>query len=173
MPEDWERLFHKHELEKQTRFHTKFIRADWVPERQVYVSQFEDVKDPSKKFTFESEVLVSAIGGFSTPLDKPQGMTGIETFKGECFHSARWRYDVDLKGKRVGVIGNGCSAGKSCRLARLDLYTLTRSLVSHSPIRAQNQRGAYEPDRKLRAFQASRTERTGRVLLYADLFGGW
>jgi cation diffusion facilitator CzcD-associated flavoprotein CzcO len=37
-------------------------------------------------------------------------LQGIETFKGEVFHSARWRHDVDLRGKRVGVLGNGSSA---------------------------------------------------------------
>lgn len=58
------------------------------------------------------DVLVSCIGGFSTPLDKPHGMKGIERFEGTSFHSARWRHDVDLKGKRVGVIGNGCSAAQ-------------------------------------------------------------
>ncbi len=32
------------------------------------------------------------------------------TFKGPTFHSAQWRHDVDLKGKRVPVIGTGASA---------------------------------------------------------------
>ena len=31
-------------------------------------------------------------------------------FKGPAFHSARWRHDVDLTGKRVAVIGTGASA---------------------------------------------------------------
>ncbi|GAA3579855.1 flavin-containing monooxygenase [Marinobacter xestospongiae] len=35
---------------------------------------------------------------------------GLESFKGEMFHSARWNHDVDLTGKRVAVIGTGASA---------------------------------------------------------------
>ena len=31
----------------------------------------------------------------------------METFKGEQYHTARWPEDVDLKGKRVGVVGTG------------------------------------------------------------------
>ena len=31
-------------------------------------------------------------------------------FRGPTFHSARWNHDVDLAGKRVGVIGNAASA---------------------------------------------------------------
>ena len=40
----------------------------------------------------------------------PSDLVGIADFKGVLWHSAQWRHDVDLKGKRVGVIGNGCSA---------------------------------------------------------------
>jgi hypothetical protein len=45
---------------------------------------------------------------------------GIETFKGEAFHSARWRHGVDLRGKRVGALGNGSSAlaGNGCERGR-------------------------------------------------------
>ena len=32
------------------------------------------------------------------------------SFAGPAFHTARWRHDVDLAGKRVAVVGTGCSA---------------------------------------------------------------
>ncbi|MFM2343264.1 MAG: hypothetical protein RLZZ592_2917 [Pseudomonadota bacterium] len=35
---------------------------------------------------------------------------GLESFSGEVFHSARWRHDVALEGKRIGVVGSGASA---------------------------------------------------------------
>ncbi|SFO42124.1 Predicted flavoprotein CzcO associated with the cation diffusion facilitator CzcD [Pseudonocardia ammonioxydans] len=52
--------------------------------------------------------LVSAVG----PLHHPSypDLTGIENFEGPVFHSATWRHDVDLTGKRVAVIGTGASA---------------------------------------------------------------
>ena len=37
-------------------------------------------------------------------------LPGLESFAGPAFHTARWRHDVDLAGKRVAVIGTGCSA---------------------------------------------------------------
>ncbi|WP_316525479.1 flavin-containing monooxygenase [Kitasatospora brasiliensis] len=37
-------------------------------------------------------------------------LPGLESFKGTVFHSARWDHSVDLKGKRVAVIGTGASA---------------------------------------------------------------
>ena len=85
---DWERIFRKYELEKQTRFGVNFIRADWDSEKQYYSIRFEHAADRSKTFTFEAEVLVSAIGGFSTPIDIPHGMSGIERFQGPRFHSS-------------------------------------------------------------------------------------
>jgi cation diffusion facilitator CzcD-associated flavoprotein CzcO len=37
-------------------------------------------------------------------------LPGLENFQGEVFHSARWRHDLDLRGKRVAVVGTGASA---------------------------------------------------------------
>jgi cation diffusion facilitator CzcD-associated flavoprotein CzcO len=53
--------------------------------------------------------MIYAIGGFMSPLI-PADLGDSSKFRGVTWHSARWRHDVDLKGKRIGVIGNGCSA---------------------------------------------------------------
>jgi cation diffusion facilitator CzcD-associated flavoprotein CzcO len=58
--------------------------------------------------TISARTLVSAVGALHTP-DIPR-LPGIETFEGPAFHSARWRHDVSLKGKRVAVVGTGASA---------------------------------------------------------------
>ncbi|QDQ96963.1 flavin-containing monooxygenase [Tomitella fengzijianii] len=52
--------------------------------------------------------LVPAVGQLSTPMLPP--IPGIASFSGPAFHSARWRHDVDLAGKRVAVVGTGASA---------------------------------------------------------------
>jgi cation diffusion facilitator CzcD-associated flavoprotein CzcO len=46
------------------------------------------------------------------PLSEPSlpSIAGIERFEGVIFHSAQWRHDYDLTGKRVAVIGTGASA---------------------------------------------------------------
>jgi cation diffusion facilitator CzcD-associated flavoprotein CzcO len=56
----------------------------------------------------EAEVLVSGVGQLHKPY-VPQ-IPGLGDFQGVQFHSARWRHDVELAGKRVGVIGNAASA---------------------------------------------------------------
>jgi len=37
---------------------------------------------------------------------------GLDDFAGEMFHSARWNDDLELAGKRVGVIGTGSTAAQ-------------------------------------------------------------
>ncbi len=56
----------------------------------------------------EAEVLISSVGQLSRP--KVPNVPGLEAFRGECFHSARWNHDYDLAGRRVAVIGNAASA---------------------------------------------------------------
>ncbi len=58
--------------------------------------------------TLTANVVVSAVGQLNRP-SIPE-FPGRETFTGEAWHSARWRHDVDVTGKRVAVIGTGCSA---------------------------------------------------------------
>src|SRR5690349_18744289 len=55
-----------------------------------------------------ADFLVSAVGQLSRPVipDLP----GLDTFEGPSFHSAQWRHDVDLRGKRIAVLGTGASA---------------------------------------------------------------
>ena len=55
-----------------------------------------------------SRFLVTAVGQLHRPF-VPK-LPGIENFAGPRFHSARWRHDVNLKGKRVAVVGNAASA---------------------------------------------------------------
>lgn len=58
------------------------------------------------------KVLVSAVGGLVEPKSFPENIPGSDKFQGEIFHSARWRYDVDIKDKDVIVVGTGCSAAQ-------------------------------------------------------------
>jgi cation diffusion facilitator CzcD-associated flavoprotein CzcO len=56
-----------------------------------------------------ADVVVGATGPLTEPR-LPAGVPGLADFDGPVFHSARWRHDVDLTGKRVAVIGTGASA---------------------------------------------------------------
>src|SRR6478609_1563744 len=58
--------------------------------------------------TLEADVVISAVGQLSNPA--VPAIPGADTFAGPAFHSAQWRHDVDLAGKRVAVVGTGASA---------------------------------------------------------------
>lgn len=77
-------------------------------------------------------ILVSACGQLNRPA-YPH-VAGRETFAGPQFHSARWRHDVALAGKRVAVIGTGASAIQfvpeiARQVRQLDLYQRTPPYV--------------------------------------------
>ncbi|ATE58266.1 4-hydroxyacetophenone monooxygenase [Actinosynnema pretiosum] len=57
---------------------------------------------------FRPRVVVLAHGALHVP--NVPDFPGLSDFTGEVFHSARWDHSVDLRGKRVAVIGTGSSA---------------------------------------------------------------
>ena len=57
---------------------------------------------------FEFDAVINAMGNQHTPLfpDVP----GIDGFRGASWHGTRWNHEVDLRGKRVAVVGSAASA---------------------------------------------------------------
>jgi cation diffusion facilitator CzcD-associated flavoprotein CzcO len=57
---------------------------------------------------FTARALISATG----PLSEPSipDIRGLDSFQGTVFHSARWRGEHDLTGRRAAVVGTGASA---------------------------------------------------------------
>jgi cation diffusion facilitator CzcD-associated flavoprotein CzcO len=91
-----------HGLRPHLRLHTEVERSVWDDTRQVWHVHLAggDV--------LEADVLVSGIGALVNP--KLPDLPGLASFTGPVFHSARWRHDVDLAGRRVALIGTGASA---------------------------------------------------------------
>ena len=58
--------------------------------------------------TYVARVLVAGVGGLHIP-NIPE-VKGADSFAGPMFHSATWDHNVDLKDKKVVVIGTGASA---------------------------------------------------------------
>jgi len=108
---DWQAIFRKYKLRDHTRFNYTFVGGKWDNKRLVWTLNFKDSITKEPLPPVEAEVIVSAVGGFSTPLDKSSvPIKGLMDFQGETWHSARWNYGVDLKNKQIAAIGNGCSA---------------------------------------------------------------
>jgi cation diffusion facilitator CzcD-associated flavoprotein CzcO len=64
----------------------------------------------SKGEQLEVDFVFSATGILHHPA-YPE-IQGLDSFQGDMWHTARWNHDVDLAGKRVGVIGTGSTAAQ-------------------------------------------------------------
>lgn len=82
-------------------WNTKLLEAVWHEDEQRW-----HLTTTQGRFT--ADIFISGNG----PLNEPAipSLPGIEHFEGTVFHSAQWRHDYDLQGKRVAVIGTGASA---------------------------------------------------------------
>jgi cation diffusion facilitator CzcD-associated flavoprotein CzcO len=107
-----------HGVLEQIRTGTEVTRASWDDERSKWVLE-------TSAGTHESDVLLTACGQLSVPKVAP--IPGLDAFEGPAFHTAQWRHDVELAGKRVAVVGSGCSAIQVVpaiqpQVAQLDIY---------------------------------------------------
>ena len=91
----------KFDLNKKIEFNNELVSAKWDQENSLW-------KLETSKGLYQAKTVMFTTGPITEP-SLPK-LKGIETFKGEIFHSARWNHDYDLIGKRVAVIGTGASA---------------------------------------------------------------
>jgi cation diffusion facilitator CzcD-associated flavoprotein CzcO len=91
----------RHGVLERVRTSTEVTRARWDHERDRWVLE-------TGAGAHEADVLITACGQLSVPSVPP--IPGLGSFEGPAFHTARWRHDVELAGKRVAVVGTGCSA---------------------------------------------------------------
>jgi cyclohexanone monooxygenase len=102
-----QRLADKHDLKKDIRFDRTVVAAARDEKRDLWVVETD------KGDVYEAPVFISGAGALSEPIlpDIP----GIRTFKGELYHTGRWpKQPVDMKGKRVAVLGTGSTGVQAC-----------------------------------------------------------
>ncbi len=80
-----------------------------------------------------ADIVVSGLGGLHEP--NIPDFAGADAFAGPVFHTANWRDDVDLAGKRVAIIGSAASALQVVpeivgEVAHLDIYQRTANWIA-------------------------------------------
>ncbi|MEE9374212.1 MAG: NAD(P)/FAD-dependent oxidoreductase [Saprospiraceae bacterium] len=103
-PQILEYLIHvckKYNLYKHIKFGIEMIGAQWHEDEGIWTIK-------TNKSSFKCQSLISAIGQLHHPTFPK--IKGQDTFKGTSYHSAQWNHGIDLKGKKVAVIGNAASA---------------------------------------------------------------
>jgi cation diffusion facilitator CzcD-associated flavoprotein CzcO len=132
---DWSRVFAKgsevkqyiddyvvkYDLARHLRFDSEVMARTWDEQNHVWRLRVNGGETTAR-------FVVSAIGAFVDP--KPCELPGLDDFGGQVIHSARWDHDVDLKGRRVAIVGTGASAVQiipaiARDVAQLDVYQRT------------------------------------------------
>jgi cation diffusion facilitator CzcD-associated flavoprotein CzcO len=91
-------------LRPHLRLGTKVVEVVWDDARLHHVLRTASGE------THAFDVVVPALGLLSVP-NHPD-WPGLDSFRGVRFHTARWRHDIDLTGKRVAVVGTGSTAAQ-------------------------------------------------------------
>lgn len=90
------------DLERFIRYNSKVTSATWSASAGAWTVEVEGGQPIS------SEVLVNASGILNNY--KMPYIPGLSSFTGPVLHTAAWDPSVDLRGKRVAIIGSGASA---------------------------------------------------------------
>ncbi len=119
-----EHCVRKYDLAPHLCMGTEVCSASWDGDRWCVVD--------TNGGEYRADILVSALGGLHEP-NYPR-IPAMNDFAGDMFHSARWNHDVDLTGKRVGLIGTGSSgvqiAPSICdRVRHLSIFQRTPAWV--------------------------------------------
>jgi 4-hydroxyacetophenone monooxygenase len=72
--------------------------------------------------TIDCNAIITAVGQLNRPSTPP--LAGLPLFRGPVFHTAQWDREVELKGKRVAIVGTGASAIQAGPLIALDVERL-------------------------------------------------
>lgn len=89
---------------------TRVVSIAWNrAENRYHVTTQDDRKDGLTK-TWAFDFVIVGTGQLNVP--STPDIPGLQSFKGDQWHSARWRDDISLEGKKVLVIGNGATAAQ-------------------------------------------------------------
>lgn len=125
-----ERCADKYDLRRHIRFNTEVTEATFDETGSLWRITLDG------KETITANAIVCAIGQLNRPLIPD--IKGLEDFAGPRFHTARWDASVNLKGKRVGMIGTGASGMQvgpsiAAEVERLTIFQRSPHWAIHNP----------------------------------------
>ncbi|MFA4928484.1 MAG: NAD(P)/FAD-dependent oxidoreductase [Patulibacter sp.] len=108
---------------EHVRFGAEVVRETWDASRSCWQLTLSDGDEVTARF------VITAVGAFLRAKADP-GIPGVEDFAGTIQRPDTWDADVDLRGKRVAIVGTGASAVQivpsiAPEVARLDVFQRT------------------------------------------------
>lgn len=123
----FERCATEHNVRDNVQFNTEVISSVYNKQTHGWEvrTRVTNADGSTTEQQLTANVVVSAVGQLNRPM-MPE-IDGLDDFAGPMFHSARWQSEHDLTGKRVAVVGTGCSAVQllpktAAKAAQVDVY---------------------------------------------------
>ncbi len=101
----FEGVMHRHGIEPHVRWGTEVTGARWDDATATWTVSTRGPDGTETSMT--AQAVISAVGQLNRP--HLPTIPGQDHFEGPSFHSAEWDHSVDLRGKRVALIGAGAS----------------------------------------------------------------
>ncbi len=98
----FEKVFYDQGVDKHTRFNEGVVSSVYNDGQWTVTT--------TQGNTLVCDLLFAATGMLHKPVT-PE-FKGMSRFNGDVMHSAEWKQDVNLQGKKIGVIGTGSSAAQ-------------------------------------------------------------
>lgn len=101
-----EKVAAKYGVPERTDFKTAVYKASWQEERRqwrVWARNWET----GEEIVHDCKVFITAVGVLDIPNDTFD-VPGRNDFRGSIMHTTAWDHNVELEGKNVVVVGNGC-----------------------------------------------------------------
>ena len=92
------------DIRKDITFKTEVKSVIWDETAKLWEIKADGPDGPR---VWRANAVITSVGFLSRP--NMPSIEGMETFEGKAFHTARWPVGLDLKGKRVAVIGTGAT----------------------------------------------------------------
>ena len=124
----------KFELHDQIRLNTEVLGGEYKEDEGNWILTLKNADGSIEEMSFQS--LISAVGQLNRP-NYPD-VENMDAFEGLAWHTSRWNKEVDLKGKRVGVIGTGASGFQAIQKIaevadHLTIFQRTPPWIRHTP----------------------------------------
>jgi 4-hydroxyacetophenone monooxygenase len=98
-------VMNRYEVDRHVRWETEVTEAVWDEDTATWTVYARDRNGAMTTLT--ARAVISAVGQLNRP--HLPDIDGQRDFAGPAFHSSEWDHSVDLRGKRVAMIGAGAS----------------------------------------------------------------
>jgi 4-hydroxyacetophenone monooxygenase len=117
----FQRVMDKYDIGRHVLWETEVTEAAWDDASATWSVRARDRNGAITELS--ARAVISAVGQLNRP--HLPAITGHQDFAGPAFHSAEWDHSVDLRGKRVAMIGAGASGFQIAPTIAPDVEQLT------------------------------------------------